>query len=315
MQLFERNAPTLFTPERAEKEAARARKIENLYHVGQQKIWDGREVLREAFERFPAQPGQERIPRKEREALAKVFSMMMWGELAAWRVSLQLAEMLTDTEHRLAATGQAHDEARHYYVLHDYLKLLEVDVPPLDPYSRVFLNACLEAPLPIQKIVGMQMLVETIALTMFKMVREMNVDPALSYMLTFYEQDEARHVGFGAQAAPALVLAAGVTGRARLLAFEVKVLSAMLMALKSVEAELRLLGADPRALLEEGASRFAGIVADYKVEAGSTSAEGQALTRLFEAVMEGVFPRAADADWSSRAQAAFSVLWRKSELR
>ena len=312
MQLFARNAPTLFTPERAEKEASRARKMENMYHVGQGKAWDGRTVLQEAMARHPAPEGGERIPKREREALAKVFAMLMWGELAAWRVAAQQADLLEDYEARLAATGQAHDEARHYYVMHDYLMTLGVGVPPLDKHSRTFLNACLSAPLPIQKVVGMQMLVEVIALTIFKMVREMNVDPALTEVLAYFEKDEARHVGFGVQVAPALVRQLGPIGRARLVAFEARVLLAMLLALKNLEPDLRLVGGDPRLLLEEGARRFGAIVEDYRAEVGQTSMEGQLLTRLFEAVMDGVFPKDLTLSMPARVKAAFSALSRTS---
>lgn len=314
MMLFARNAPTLFTPERAEKEAMRARKMESMYHVGQVKAWNGRQVLEEALARHPAPPGGERIPQREREALARVFAMLMWGELAAWRVAAQLADMLDDYEARLAATGQAHDEARHYYVMHDYLMTLGVDVPPLDNHSRTFLNACLSAPMTIQKVVGMQMLVEVIALTIFKMVREMNVDPALTEVLAYFEKDEARHVGFGVQVAPGLVKQLGPVGRARLVAFEARVLLAMLMSLKSAEADLRLIGGDPRILLEEGARRFNAIVEDYRAEVGQTSPEGQLLTRLFEAVMDAVFPRDLTLSLPARVKAAFSALSRPSSL-
>ena len=49
--------------------------------------------------------------------------MLMWGELAAWRISAQLADRLEPLEMKMAATSQAHDEARHFYVMHDYLEL------------------------------------------------------------------------------------------------------------------------------------------------------------------------------------------------
>jgi len=313
--LLQKNAPTLYTPQRAEEEARRARKIESIYHVGQVKAWDGRAVLQESLARFPVKDGEERIPRRTREALASVFSVLMWGELAAWRVSAQLADLMTDNEHRMAATSQAHDEARHYYVLHDYLKALNVEIPPLDDHSRAFLNACLSTRSVLNKVVGMQLFVETIALTIFKMVREMNVDPALSLVLAYYERDEARHVGFGVQALPQLVARAGFGGRVRLLMFEARVLTSMLRSLKAREADLRLVGVDPRTLLEDGGARFQRIVDDYRQEIGrKTNVEGQILARVYEAVLAAGFPTDPAASLWARAGAAASALRRPSPL-
>ena len=312
MELFAAGAPTLFTPQRAEKEAARARRMETIYHVGQQKAWDGRTVLAQALANHPRQPGG--LATQQLQALSKVFSVLMWGELAAWRVSAQLADLLPDHEMRLAATSQAHDEARHYFVLHDYLDALGVEVPPLDRHTRSFLNACMSAPDPLQKVVGMQMFVETIALTIFKMVRQMNVDPALSELLVYYERDEARHVGFGIQAAPSLMAKTSALGRARLVAFEVRVLSSMLLGMKSMEDQLRLLGADPRTLLEEGGQRFAHIVDEYRQEAGTTTAEGQLLARLYEGVLELAFPETPGTGVIKRVRNAAAAVYKTSHL-
>lgn len=313
MILFQAGTPTLSLRQLAEAEAQRARRIESVYHQGQVKAWDGRQVLQEAYEKYPRGDGSG-LGEKERRALARVFSVLMWGELAAWRVSGQLIDLLEDPAMRLATTGQTHDEARHYYVLHDYLRDLAVDVPPLDPYTRDFLNACLSAPLALQKVVGMQLLVETIALTIFKMVREVNVDPVLGHLLQFYERDEARHVGFGVQAAPVLMGEAGPVERARLLAFEGRVLSAMLLSVKNVEEDLRQVGADPRALLEDGARRFSTILADYRQVAGETSPEGRMLARLFDAVLDGMFPADRARGVPDRARDAWSALWRPSRF-
>ncbi|MEW5855021.1 MAG: ferritin-like domain-containing protein [Myxococcota bacterium] len=314
VQLIPKDAAFEFTPQRAEREATRARKMESIYHVGQLKAWDGRQVLEEALARHPTPPGGERIPRRQREALAKVFSILMWGEMGAWRVAAQLADQLTDLEQRLAATSQAHDEARHFYVFHDYLRTLGVQIPPLDKHSRAFLNACISTRSTMNKVVGMQLFVETIALTIFKMVREMNVDPALSEILVYYERDEARHVGFGVQVLPGLFAASGVAGRTSLLAFEARVLTAMLLSLKEREEDLRLVGADPRALLEDGRSRFARIMDEYRQEADRPSTpEGQLLARMYEAVIELAFPTPGTTT-TARVALAWEALRRHSNL-
>ena len=53
--------------------------------------------------------------------MAKIASVLLWGELAAWSISADLALKLTDTDAKMAASSQVFDEARHFYVLRDYL--------------------------------------------------------------------------------------------------------------------------------------------------------------------------------------------------
>ena len=80
-----------FRRDRTAEAAKRARKIENIYHVGQKKIWDGREVLTELIERHGSPA--ERLDARTQQAVSRVVGGLMWGELAAWRISAQLADL------------------------------------------------------------------------------------------------------------------------------------------------------------------------------------------------------------------------------
>ena len=64
-----------------EREARR--KLEKLYHQSREKAWDGREVLGNAIERH----GGIQLPEHKREAVARIFGIILWGELAAWQIS------------------------------------------------------------------------------------------------------------------------------------------------------------------------------------------------------------------------------------
>ena len=44
----------------------------------------------------------------------------------------------------MAASSQVFDEARHFYVFRDYVALLGVPVPPLDPYFATAVRALLK---------------------------------------------------------------------------------------------------------------------------------------------------------------------------
>jgi hypothetical protein len=90
------------TAGRADREARRARRLESIYHVGQERIWDGREVLADLVK----QHGRPQLPELQRKALSRIFSIIMWGELAAWKISAQLTDQLIELEPKLAAASK-----------------------------------------------------------------------------------------------------------------------------------------------------------------------------------------------------------------
>ena len=61
----------------------------------------------------------------------------------------------------MAATSQVFDEARHFYVLRDYLLALGCEMPPLDGYTHAVLTELLETDRLVDKLLGMQLIVES----------------------------------------------------------------------------------------------------------------------------------------------------------
>ena len=154
---------------------------------------------------------------------------------------------------KLAASSQVHDEARHFYVMHDYLEALGEKPPPLDYWSRRVVGMTLGTKSLAKKLLGMQLTIETIALTIFQHVRELEVEPVLARLLPYYERDEARHVGLGIQMLPEMI-AKHVARRARRLrasSISISTCSAV-MSLKSLEPALLSIGVDPRSILAIG---------------------------------------------------------------
>ena len=232
-------------------EARRAEKLASLYHRGQDLVWDGRKVLAELIQRH----GGIQIQGDKRAALSKIFGVIMWGELAAWKVSLQLADQLVPLEAKMAATSQGHDEARHFYVMHDYLAALG-DVPrSMDRASRVLLDMVLETPDLIKKLLGMQLMVESIALTIFQVVRESRIEPVLCDLLRYYEKDEARHVGLGTQLLPELILRLSKPKAFALFLFQMQIIGWTLAGLKSLQPAFLTLGIPPQRILHLGRAK------------------------------------------------------------
>ncbi len=177
---------------------ARTSTIARIYHKGHEQAWDGRAVLDELV----AKHGPIAFPADKRDAFAKIASVLLWGELAAWSISADLALKLDETPAKMAASSQVFDEARHFYVLREYLWRADIPVLPLGGWSRKLLVELLETDNLLYKVVGMQLLVESIAVVIFKTVADAKLEPVLTDLLYYFERDEARHVGLGVLALP-----------------------------------------------------------------------------------------------------------------
>jgi hypothetical protein len=182
----------------AEERTSRLRRIHT--NAGRD-AWDGARVFRDAMERH----GGVQLERDRREALARVLNILLWGELAAWSVAAELAEGLEDPDARMAASSQAFDEARHFYVLRDYMAALHVPFPPLDPFFTAGARRVLRSDDLVLKLVAIQLLAEGGATAIFRMLMEHEVEPVLCDILPLVEKDEARHVGLGVMHLPQLL--------------------------------------------------------------------------------------------------------------
>jgi hypothetical protein len=222
--------------------AARLDKLERLYHVGQDNIWDGRQVLAELI----AKHGRPRLPPQQKESALKVLSVLLWGELAAWAISADLAERIDDIEAKMAATSQAHDEARHFYVLRDYLRALGEPVPRLGGIARRLLLKVLKTPSLPEKLIGMQLLTESNALGIFRGLVEAHLEPVLTELLPYYEKDEARHVGLGVMYLPRLLRQLSPLELAGVLAFQMQSLGMLVTGGLTMHPHFRALGMEPR---------------------------------------------------------------------
>jgi hypothetical protein len=201
-------------------------RLERLYHVGQDNVWDGRQVLSELI----AKHGPPRLDPATEPSALKILSILMWGELAAWAISADLAERIDDVDAKMAATSQAHDEARHFYVLRDYLNAIGKPVPHLPGLGRRLLIDILSTDSLVHKLVGMQLLVESNALAIFRALAESKIEPILCDLMPFYERDEARHVGLGVLYLPRLMAKLSTVELAGVVAFQLRCVGMLMTA-------------------------------------------------------------------------------------
>jgi hypothetical protein len=141
------------------------------------------------------------LPEKKRQQLAIsnaawLLSQFLHGEQGALLCCGQLVESVPDIDGKLYAATQVVDEARHVEVFHKYIQRLH-HVYPIDPTLQAVLNQILEADMWQMKCVGMQVIVEGLAMGAFKIMKEESNDELLRSIVELTAQDEARHVSFG----------------------------------------------------------------------------------------------------------------------
>jgi hypothetical protein len=228
----------------AEEDAsAKTKRLARLYHLTQQNAWDGKSVLAGLIDRH-GPPGTG-MPEPKREALSRVLTILMWGELAAWNISADLALRIEDMDAKMAATAQVFDEARHFYVLRDYVKQLGA-VPPLGGLPRRLLSKVLNAPTLTMKLIGMQLLFETNAVVIFRRIAESDVCPILSELLPYFERDESRHVGLGVMYVPRLIERMDLAEARRTSRFQLECVLLLMAGGFTVRDDFTLLGLDQR---------------------------------------------------------------------
>ncbi len=302
----------MFDVTRSAGEAKRLGKMQNIYHRGQKLAWDGEGMLASLCEKH----GGPKIAPECRAAASRVLGSIMWGELAAWKIAAQLADELEPIEARMAATSQAHDEARHFYVMHDYLELAVGDFPRSVPrYNESLIGAALGAGSIPKKLLGMQLQLESTALTIFHALREANICPVLTELLVYYEKDEARHVGLGTQLLPTLMAKMSARERVEFALFSFKVAGYSIRSLKGSEKDLRTLGIEPRRVAILGKSKQTLVFDElWSLAPGSKSTAGEMFGRVFDATAELMWPApGADPSLSGKAKSVLGTLWRGFE--
>lgn len=277
-------------------EAKNARVLERIYHKGQSQIWDGQEVLQSLI----AEHGQPTMAEDKKRALGRVFSLILWGELAAWRISAELADEIEPLEAKMAATSQAFDEARHFYVMHDYLTELNALPDRLEKSAERLLESVMNADSLAKKLLGMQLMVEPIALTLFQVVRKLQLEPVLCHLLPYYERDEARHVALGLKYLPALVSRMSPLEKGELWLYQLKLLSFEILAQRSLQHDLQQLGLNPRDLVAIGqAKQLAAFDLVFtSLNGGKRDAASELTSRYVEFFMEMTLPDDATGDRS-----------------
>ena len=124
------------------------------------------------------------------------LSNFLHGEQGALLVASQLVNCVPHTDAKFYAATQTMDEARHVEVFARYIEKLD-EVQPIATALKHVLDATLATGDWLEKLVGMQIVIEGLALYSFKEMRNLTQEPLLKDLLTYVTRDEARHHAYG----------------------------------------------------------------------------------------------------------------------
>lgn len=126
-----------------------------------------------------------------------IMSQILHGEQGALLVASQLVSCAPVYDEKLAAAVQVMDEARHVEVFHRYLTTKMNKEFPITPHLETLMKNILSESRWYFKFVGMQILVEGLAMGIFGTLEKFGEEPLGVQIVRYVMRDEARHVAFG----------------------------------------------------------------------------------------------------------------------
>ena len=188
----------------------------NLYEKGKKQQWDASERLDWSLELDPDNPMQlqdeaisiydtdvwRKMSDKEkawlrRELQANSISQFMHGEQGALIATAKIVNTVPDMNAKFYAATQVMDEARHVEaykrLLHEKFELAY----PINPALKTLLEQTLTDRRWDMTYLGMQVLIEGLALAAFQAIRDKSGNTLAGAVNAYVMQDEARHVSFG----------------------------------------------------------------------------------------------------------------------
>jgi hypothetical protein len=126
-----------------------------------------------------------------------MLSQFMHGEQGALLCTAKIVETVPWIDAKYFAATQVMDEARHVEVFAKYLHEKLSGAYPVNPHLGSLLDDIVRDSRWDMTYLGMQIMVEGLALAAFGFLHELTTEPLLKQLLRYVMSDEARHVAFG----------------------------------------------------------------------------------------------------------------------
>jgi rubrerythrin len=175
-------------------------KLERLFEQAKKDFWNDSTAI------DWAQP--LKLTPDERVAMAKVLSMIYYGERAALEVSAQLLPLVDDEQAKFVLACQVIEEAKHVSAFRRLLIKLD-EIKPCNFWVKRVLTDLVDTKHASYKLVGMQLIVENIANQMFHIIHDAIDDPLIRTVLEYVGRDEKKHTALAALYLPQVLRKVG----------------------------------------------------------------------------------------------------------
>ncbi|HET7013783.1 MAG TPA: ferritin-like domain-containing protein [Streptosporangiaceae bacterium] len=188
----------------------------DLYQRGKDKQWDATKridwslpvdptnIMEQGDEFNPIYGSNqwEKLNQAQRDELGThlsswLFSQFLHGEQGALTVAARIIETVPDMDSKFYSATQAMDEARHVELFNKFIKDKIGVYYPINDDLATLLGEALADGRWDYPYLGMQVLIEGLALAAFGVHRDMSNNALVTQLLAYVMQDEARHVAFG----------------------------------------------------------------------------------------------------------------------
>jgi hypothetical protein len=189
-------------------------KVEDLYRRAKQQQWDSdtylpwdtpvdpsKPMINDQTGMYHRMPFFQKLSKSQQETFtahstAQLLSQFLHGEQGALMTAACVTHSVPDATAKLYAATQTMDEARHVEVYARYCDKIAI-VYPMSPWLKDLIDATLKSDRYEKVMIGMNMIVEGLALGAFNNMYR-NTQCELLKKLTFnVMRDESRHVSFG----------------------------------------------------------------------------------------------------------------------
>ena len=154
-----------------------------------------------AATKIPGSPirswGEKELTTAGVEFMKASLSQFMHGEQGAMLTAAKIVETVPWIDAKYYAASQVMDEARHVEVFARYLDTKLDGHYPVNANLQLLIDDILGDSRWDMTYMGMQIMVEGLALAAFGFMHQMTTEPLLKKLLRYVMSDEARHVAFG----------------------------------------------------------------------------------------------------------------------
>jgi hypothetical protein len=170
----------------------------NIERMVKQRVANGMSALMNGLLNPPRPLGDEEVVEFQLNMNAFMLSQFLHGEQGALLATAKIVQSVPWEEAKFYAANQVADEARHVEVYHRYLtEKLGLSYECVPSLNRLLDHIITDSRWDVT-FLGMQIMVEGLALAAFGVTRmQMMDEPLIQDLISRVMQDESRHVAFG----------------------------------------------------------------------------------------------------------------------